>query len=215
MRRFWSLLTNLMTGFFAFAVTVRMLFRFNAQGLPVRLIAENLEYLKYFTVLSNLLGGLTALIYAVALALRLCRVIRRVPGWVTLLKYVSATLLALTFCVVLCYIGPKTGFRSAYRGANLWYHLIIPVLSVGDFVLLDRSGRLTLSATLLPLIPTALYGGCYLANLIHNGYGGRGHPNDWYGFADNGAAGVYVVLAGMLAACWGLAWLIGRTRRMK
>ena len=132
---------------------------------------------------------------------------------VTLLKYVSTTLLALTFMVALCYIGPRTDFRSAYRGANFWFHLVVPVLAVADFTLLERAGKLTLSATFLPLIPTAVYAGAYLVNLLMNGYGGRNHPNDWYGFGDDGAIGVYIVLAGLLIGCWGLAWALRLARR--
>ena len=215
MRRFGSLLVNNLIAFFVFAAALRMLYRFNEQGLPASLIVQNLQYLKYFTVLSNLLGGVAAIIYGAALTLRLCRVIRRVPGWVTRLKYVSTTLLALTFMVALCYIGPRTDFQSAYRGANFWFHLIVPILAVLDFTLLDRSGRLTLPATFLPLIPTAVYSGFYLANLIMNGYGGRDHPNDWYGFGDDGAAGVYIVLAALLVGSWALAWALRLTRRGK
>ena len=213
MRRFVSLLINNLIAYIVFAAALRVLFRFNAQGLPARLIVENLQYLKYFTVLSNLLGGIAAIIYSVALTLRLCRVLRRVPGWVTLLKYVSTTLLALTFMVALCYIGPRTDFRSAYRGANFWFHLVVPVLAVADFTLLERAGKLTLSATFLPLIPTAVYAGAYLVNLLMNGYGGRNHPKDWYGFGDDGAIGVYIVLAGLLIGCWGLAWALRLARR--
>ena len=213
MRRFGSLVVNGLIAYCVFAAALRVLFRFNEQGMPVGLIVENLQYLKYFTVLSNLLAGVTAVIYSMTLMLRLCRVIRRVPGWVSMMKYVSTTLVALTFMVALCYIGPRTDFRSAYRGANFWFHLVVPLLAVADFVFLERADALKLSATFLPLIPTAVYAGAYLFNLILNGYGGRKHPNDWYGFGDEGAIGVYIVLAGLLVGCWVLAWLLRRAKK--
>ena len=199
MRRFLSLIVNLLVSFFAFAVTARMLYRFNDYGLPVKLLRENLEYLKYFTVLSNLLAGLAATAYSLALMLRLCRVTRRVPLWVTRFKHISATLMAVTFLVVIVYIGPKTRFRTAYAGANLFFHMILPVLAVADFALLDREAQLPLRACFASLLPIAAYGGAYLGNLIVNGWGGRSHPNDWYGFADGGPAGAYITFAAMLA----------------
>lgn len=213
MRRFGSLLINNLIAFIVFAAAMRMLYRFNEQGMPVRLIRENLQYLKYFTVLSNLLAGIAAILCNVMLTLKMCKVVRRVPGWVTLLKYISTTLVALTFMVALCYIGPRTDFRSAYRGPNFWFHLVVPVLAVADFICFERADGLTFSSTFLPLIPTGIYAGAYLVNLIMNGYGGRDHPNDWYGFGDDGAIGVYLVLAALLIGCWAIAWGLWRAKR--
>ena len=77
---------------------------------------EGLQSLRYFTVLSNLLQG------GVCLA---CLCGAKVGRW----KYVAAVSVALTFFVVLLLLGPAYGYDTMYVGANLWFHLILPILS--------------------------------------------------------------------------------------
>ena len=215
MRRFLSLLLNELICLATFIVMLRILFRFNARGLPEALVPENLVYLKYFTVLSNLLMGLASGLYALTLKLRLCKALPRLPGWVCVLKYAAAVLVALTFATVLVYIGPRTGFRTAYKGANLWMHLILPLAAALDILALDRTCRLRFRATFLPLVPIAAYGAAYIGNLAVNGFGGKGHPNDWYGFAAQGPLASVATFSAIFIAGWLLAvalWLPHKKR---
>ena len=212
MRRFFSWLLNLVIARLVFAALLRLFWRFDASGLPSALIAENLEYVKYFTVLSNGLEGLAALLYGLGLALTLCGALPRMPRWVAVLKYVAVTQVCLTLLTVACFIGPRTGFRSAYRGLNFWFHLVVPLLAALDYVFLDREGVPPLRAVPLPLLPVAAYGAFYLGNLLLNGWGGGDHPNDWYGFADAGPAGAYAAFAALLLAALALAALLRRAR---
>ena len=210
MRRFLSLVLNEFISLAVIAAGIRLLYRFNAHGLPEAILADNLDYLKYFTVLSNLLMGLAAGLYALAVKLCLCHVLRHVPGWVCVFKYVVTVLVSLTFVTVLCYIGPRTGFRTAYRGANLWFHLILPLAAVLDFTVLYRESRLRFRATSMPLIPIAIYGTAYILNLLFNGFGGKGHPNDWYGFAAGRPAASILTFSALIIVGWLLAlalWL--------
>ena len=213
MRRFLSLLINTLLSLVALTLCARLLLRFDAHGAPVGLSPDGGEYLKYFTVLSNLLAGAASALYVLGLQLKLCGVLRRVPGWIRRLKYAAACALGLTFTMVLLIIGPRSGFQGAYEGPNLWFHLILPIAALLDFALLDREGRITLRQTLLALPLPALYGAAYLGNLMVNGYGGRTHPNDWYDFAAGGPAGVPLTLLTMLALGWGVAALLRLPRR--
>ena len=87
---------------------------------------EGLQSLRYFTVLSNLLQG------GVCLA---CLCGARVRRW----KYIAAVSVALTFFVVLLLLGPAYGYDTMYVGANFWFHLILPILSMVNF--LSSTGR--------------------------------------------------------------------------
>lgn len=205
MRRFLSLVLNRFMALAVPLVCARLVLRFSENGAPIGFNDGSAELLKYFTVLSNLLLGAASLLFAIGLELKLCGVLKRVPRGVRLLKYMAVAAVGLTFATVLCFIGPRTGFRGSYKGANLWLHLILPVMAMLEYLLIDREGRLRFRHTFLCLICPAAYGVFYLGNLIINGYGGQGHPNDWYGFADSGPAGVFVVIAALVLG----AWLIG------
>ena len=205
MRRFLSWGVNIAVVWLEWNVLMRLFYRFGKDGMPVRLMGENLEYLKYLTVLSNILTGVAAAAYALALPLAAFHLLRRMPGWVVRMKYTAATLAGLTLAVAACYLLPRDGAESAFGGPNLWLHLVLPLLAVLDWTLLDREGTLRLRASLLPTLCIAAYGGFYLGNLIVNGWGGRNHPNDWYRFAESGPAGAFIAVGLMLAAGWTIA----------
>ena len=213
MRRFLSLLLNAWLARTALTVLTRLLFRFDVYGVPERLLVENLSYFRYFTVLANGLMGVAAALYVLAELLALCGVLRARPGWVCRLKFVAVVLMALTLTVALVYLGPREGLAQSFGGANLWLHLILPVAAVLDWALLDGGDRPAMAETLSPPLAVAVYALFYIGNLLLHGYGGRGHPNDWYGFADRGPGGVYLAFILLIAIAWGLALLLRAGRK--
>ena len=154
--------------------------------------------LRYFTVLSNLLAGLASLLVFV-------RLIRNKPltRWLTILRLVASTGVLLTFLTVVLFLGPVFGYAAMYRGANLWFHLLIPLLSAGGFPLL-RGPRLSKADTLWSLAPIALYGVYYLGGILFGGV--KGH--DWYGFLNWGVGIGLVILAGLVGIIWGSGALL-------
>ena len=203
MRRFWSLVVNGLIASAVWGVASRTLW---AKG------AEGLQYLRFFTVQSNLMMGLTALIYLLTRQLALCGVLRRVPRWVRGMKLVFTSTLGLTLLVVLFYLVPVQGIAGKFSGGNFWFHLVLPVAALADWCLLDDSGPVPAAAVAVSGLPVTLYGAAYLSNLIRNGYGGRGHPNDWYAFAEGGGPLVPVLLVAMIALNVLIAWLLRRAR---
>jgi len=157
---------------------------------------EGLQSLRYFTVLSNLLQG------GVCLA---CLCGARVRRW----KYIAAVSVALTFFVVLLLLGPAYGYDTMYVGANFWFHLILPILSMVNFLVVDREGTFSLRDSLLTLIPMLAYSLFYVGNLLVNGV----RDNDWYGFAKHGpqsAAAAFLIILGLN---WIVALLMRLPRR--
>ena len=154
--------------------------------------------LRYFTVLSNLLAGLASLLVFI-------RLIRKKPlaRRLTILRLVASTGVLLTFLTVVLFLGPVFGYAAMYRGANLWFHLLIPLLSAGGFLLL-RGPRLSKPDTLWSLAPIALYGVYYLGGIILGGV--KGH--DWYGFLNWGVGIGLVILAGLVGIIWGSGALL-------
>ena len=178
------------------------IFRYRSAGI---LSPVGVAGLKFFTVLSNLFNGLAALLYALWLVPVLLRKRERVPYPLHLLKYVSTAAVALTFLVVVVFLGPHYGFGSMYTGANLWFHLLLPLISMLEFALLDGFHPLPLRSSLLTLLPPLCYGLAYLVNLLVNGVS---HSTDWYGFVNWGMGVGLGIFAVILLLTWGMALLL-------
>lgn len=167
----------------------------------IALTAMGLYSLKFFTVLSNLLVGAASLIYAVYLV-RFLRNGTAVPRWAHLLKYAGTVATTVTLMTVLLFLGPTIGYPPMFVGANLWFHLIVPVAAIVGFVFFDTMHSLSFRETLLGVVPTLLYGIVYCANILINGVGQAPYTNDWYGFTMWGVQFMPVVFLVMLLATW-------------
>ena len=177
-------------------------------GDPDHLAARGLESLKYFTVLSNLLSGgasgVTLASYLTAATL---------PMWVVTLKLAATSSVMLTFVTVIALLGPKFGWKGMYTGGNLLMHLVLPLLAAIDLVLFIPVGSLPLSATLMSMVPCALYGVWYLRSVLVHGAKENGKVYDFYGFLRWGWSKVPIVMVGMLVSVQLMAvvlWLLCR-----
>ena len=177
-------------------------------GSEAALSSLGLVNLKFFTVLSNLLEGIASLFYARALHLVIHGRRAHTPHLAFVLKLISAVCVRLTFLVVLLFLGPMFGHAAMYVGANFWFHLMIPLLSMAEFVFLDRNGRISMRDTLWALLPVLLYGSVYLLNVLINGVGEWPHRNDFYGFATWGVPVGILIFAAILGLQWALALLL-------
>lgn len=184
-------------------------------GEAGRLSTLGLANMRYFTVLSNILEGIASLL----LAIRLGRIRRGraegIPHWLYLLKFLAAVMVAVTFLVVALFFGPWVGYLSLYRGANFWFHLIIPVLAMAEFILLDRFDRVSRRETLLAPLPALVYGLAYALNLIIHGVGEPPDPNDFYGFASWGLGVGFGIFALILLMSWGVGCGLRRLNAAK
>ena len=134
---------------------------------------------KYYTVLANVVCGIAAAFY-----LRCAR--DKLPEYLVALKLMAAAAVTLTFLTIAAFLGPIYGHVHLYRGSNLYFHLIIPILAMIDFVLLDFGRRIPFRYTVIAAVPTVLYGVFYTINLLVNGIGRWPDTNDWYGFVNWG-----------------------------
>lgn len=188
-------------------------------GEGASLTASGAKALRYFTVQSNLFVGLVALLYALALIRMLRTRASAVPGWLQALMLVATAAVMLTFLVVTCFFVPVFGINDLYKGPNFWFHLTIPLLAIGSFVLLDCFAPLKKSAVLLSAIPMLLYGVFYAGNCLLNGVGDYANkPNDWYYFLYWGlpvGIGIFVVLCGVTVGFSALLRLGNQARYKK
>ena len=177
------------------------------------LTARGLQNLKYFTVDSNLFLGLVCLVDVIAALIDLEH--EKGPGSVPaarplleLLRYTAVVAVTLTFTVVAVFFGPGVGYGFLYRDANLFFHLIIPVLGLLSFAATHRElpaslRPIPLWETLLALAPSVVYGVYYTVVLLVRGV--HFPDTDWYGFAAGGVRGSMISAVGVLLATWLLA----------
>ena len=163
--------------------------------------------MKYFTVLSNVLEGLAAIIWLGS------RVVRKGEEWTDRLKYVADVAVMLTFLVVMLFLGPLFGYGSMFTGHNLFFHLLVPVASMAEFAVLNET-PMTRRYNALAVLPMLLYGVYYVGNAAINGIGEWPNTNDWYGFLTWGW-GIGVVIFAVIAAVTYLAGFVLRVLNKK
>ena len=165
---------------------------------PQALTANSYEAFKFFTVQSNVLMGIASLISLIYTLLK------KDALWVHILKIVSATAVTLTLITVLVYLTPIYGFVPLIMGANLYMHLIIPVLAIIHIFLFEpKDEKVVFKFVYFTVLPMALYGIGYMINLIaSNGYGTM--ENDWYAFGTYGLGIGILVYFIMLLITFGI-----------
>ena len=194
---------------------------------------EGFTNLRFYTVLSNLLEAIASVIWVVAFAKASAgthsgnaskasarrgsgnaakasasaRTETVIPRWVEVLKHVAAVSVFLTFTIVLLFLGPLYGHDKLYLGANLWFHLLIPVFAVVEMMFLSDC-RITARDNRMALYPTILYGVVYMFNNIINGIGEWPDTNDWYGFLLWGYPVGILIFIGIGVCTWALGRLI-------
>jgi len=201
-----ALLLNVLIVVFAVAGTILMLFfRSNDPTLQSKGVAN----LKYFTVLSNEACGIVAVI---CLVLRLRG--KRQP---MLAKLTAAAAVGLTFLTIAAFLGPLYGMLKMYRGANFFFHLILPLTAMAEFVLssdeeveeestgTSESREIPFGWTFFSMIPVLAYGAAYLTNILVNGVGVWPDTNDFYGFVNWGLPIGIGIFAVLLLVTWGIA----------
>lgn len=170
------------------------------------LLSNGLDGLKYFTVLSNIFEGIASLLW-LAFAARSAD--HAPPKAVEIVKYAAGVCVGLTFVTVMVFLGPLYGYPFMFMGANLFFHLLIPVAAMLEFVLMNTA-PMTLRHNLAATLPTLLYGTVYLINILLNGVGEYPDTNDWYGFVNWGLPVGIVIFAVISAA----AFVIGLALRL-
>ena len=197
------------------AVGVYVMLTYKGENILTAAGADNLQF---FTVDSNLLLGLAHLAALILNAAGCTEKNERLALWLERLIYLATVAVALTFAVVVGFFGPTVGYPPLFQGANLFFHLIIPVLGILTLCILHRNRPIPLWETAAALIPSVLYGLYYTAVLLI--YGVHFPETDWYGFASGGLIGSVITACGVFLTTWVLALLLraasgGASRRAK
>ncbi len=152
--------------------------------------------LRFFTVQSNLFMGIIALLFAINEINILKKKITSISKKLYLMKLMSTTAVGLTFFVVFAYLGhiSQGGILSLLMNSNLFFHLLIPVMSIICFIFFEKNDKLRFKDTFYGLIPTLVYAVYYLTNILLHTENGKVLPiYDWYWFVQNGVWTMIIV----------------------
>lgn len=175
-----------------------------------KLLEHGLNCLKYYTVLSNLMAWLVAVINLGFLFAYGNNV--PFPAWLASLNLMAAVSVGLTMFTVLFYLGKLYGYREMLKGPNLHLHLLAPLAMIAWFLFSRNLLSMPFAETLAAVVPTVLYGIGYLANILKNGVKKGNHTNDWYGFAAAGLKTLPFVFMIMLGSTWVIAFALWKLR---
>lgn len=174
--------------------------------------------LRFFTVLSNLVAGLASQIYLLSRIKKRSSTdneeIRKTASLPLKLKLVSAVAVAITFFTVLLFLGPLYGYRFMYTGANLFFHLLIPLMAMIGVTLTELDAQFTKNDIMLTALPVLTYGVFYLGNILINGTGEWPKTNDWYGFLNWGYPIGILIFAVLIGISIAIGTAINKIRRL-
>ena len=164
-----SLILNIIIFILTVIATIMMFTGFKfMKGMEPVLEATGFSLLKFFTVESNLFVGIISLIFSIKEIKIIKGNEKELSTKMYLLKYMSTSAVSLTFFIVFSYLGPisKGGIISMLMNSNLFFHLIIPVLSIINFTIFEKTNKIKFKQVIYGIIPTFLYGLYYCINVL-------------------------------------------------
>ena len=192
-------------------------FRF-MQGAEIVLESTKLGMLRFFTVESNLFMGVAACIFGIKEIKLIKGKIQEISKRSYILKLMATTGVGLTCFVVFAYLGPIStlGVSSLLKNSSLFFHLIIPVLSLLNFIIFEKTDKLKYKDKFYGLIPTLIYGCYYLINvLIHMENGQVSVDYDWYWFVQNGVWTAIIVVPIIFIITYIISLILWRLNKEK
>lgn len=193
-----SLILNIIIFILTVIATIMMFTGFKfMKGMEPVLEATGFSLLKFFTVESNLFVGIISLIFSIKEIKIIKGNEKELSTKMYLLKYMSTSAVSLTFFIVFSYLGPisKGGIISMLTNSNLFFHLIIPVLSIINFTIFEKTNKIKFKQVIYGIIPTFLYGLYYCINVLtHIENGKVSYVYDWYWFIQNGVWTAIIVI---------------------
>ncbi len=148
------------------------------------LAARGFASLKFFTVDSNIFAGTVAFLWILSERKGSYRAVT------DLLKLASASAVGVTFLTVITFLGPLYGYENMYHRANFFFHLVIPLLAMSEYVFFNERGLSVKQCLICPVV-VIVYGIGYILNLFVNGF----EKGDFYGFVSWGFGTGLVIFA--------------------
>ena len=181
-------------------------------------VASKIEMLKFFTIQSNIFMGIVSFIFAIEEIKVLKGKKNEISVKMYILKLMATTSVMITFLTIFAYLGPITdgGTIEQIKNSNLFFHFLVPVLSMFCFILFERTDKLKLRYVLFGIVPTALYAVYYIINVLLHIENGKVSPiYDWYWFIQGGLWQIAVVVPVMFGGTYIISLILWRLNRKR
>jgi len=189
-----SLVLNILTFILIALATSFMFLGIKFMGGESLLEVDKIAMFKFFTVDSNILMGIIALIFAIFEIRVIKGSIKEIPNYMYILKFVGTSAISLTFIVTLLFLVPQYGVLSMYSNNNLILHLVAPLLSIISYIFIEKH-EVKYKYAFIGIIPMVLYSFYYVSNiLIHINEGGLTYAYDFYGFVRGNINNMFISL---------------------
>ena len=199
-----SLIMNILIFILVVLASIIMFTGFRFMEGPVAVLtASKLAMFRFFTVDSNIFMGIVSFIFIIKDIELLSGKIKEISKKYYILKLMSTTAVGLTFFVVFTYLIPISGsIMLMLLNSNLFFHLVVPVLSILTFILFEGTD-LKFKDSLYGIIPTVIYAVYYVTNILVHVENGKVAPiYDWYWFVQGGLWMAFIVVPLILLVSW-------------
>ncbi len=169
---------------------------------------KNFKSFRYFTIQSNLLAAVVAIIYIIFKCGPAGKNCEKLPTWLYLLKFAATAAVAFTMFITVFYLAPtsKNGYFSLFMNSNLFMHFVTPMLCIISFILFEPADKTPFKTSFVGAIPAALYASFYTPNVLLHLDNGKPDPAyDWYHFLAFGLNTIWIVIPLLLV----ISWLLG------
>ena len=212
-----SIILNIIISLFVFLASIIMFtgFKFMHGTEPI-LDVTKLGMFKFFTVDSNIFVGIVSLLFAVYEIRFLKGKIADIPNTMYILKLMSTVGVSLTMFVVFAYFIPITKWKvlPMIMNSNLFFHLIIPILSIVSFIFFTSTKKLSYKYTFMGLVPSFIYGIYYLTNVLVHMENYKVPPKyDFYYFVQNGVWTSIIVIPIIFVITYIISLLLWKLNR--
>ena len=189
-----SLILNIIIVLLVIFATIFMFIGFKFMPGGSLLEVSKVEMFKFYTVDSNILIGIISLIFIIYEKKLLKNKIKEIPKKVYILKLIATSGITLTFITTSFFLAPSYGFYAMFNNSNLFFHLVVPVLSIITYIFFEKHDN-KYKYAILGIIPMFLYSIFYTTNiLIHLNNGGLTFKYDFYGFLQANLNNIYLVI---------------------
>ena len=211
-----SFILNITIFILTLFATIAMIKGFQFLGKSQILTANRIEIFKYFTVDSNILAGITSLVFAIYDYLLIKNKNKVIPKEIYILKHISTVSVMVTFLVTLLFLLPaySFNFNFIYSNSNFLFHLVIPLLCLISFIFFEKNNYLNFKNSFYSLIPVILYSVYYsFISLSHIKNGVVFIKYDWYGFLKSGLKNAFIVPPIMYLSTYLIGFIIWRLNK--
>ncbi len=213
-----SIILNALIVLFVALATIMMFTGFKFMDGDLVLESSKLGMFRFYTVDSNIFMGIVSLIFLIKEISFIKGKSNSINVSYYILKLIGTVGVTLTFLTTVFYLSRVVdgGLAILLKNSNLFYHLIVPVLSIITFIFFEKNNNIKFKYTFLGIITMVIYSVFYITNIIiHMENGTVELKYDWYYFVQNGTSSIFVVLPIMLIFTYIISLVLWKCNKLE